>query len=124
MDKVYPHHTSSTPFKFPANRLVKLKDEAPESALFKPPMFDANGDPCLFVFMNDSKTGTAVGRANNVSSFTRNYFGGKYQESREWPVIPTNKNSGAFSVKGASPTPWAALAASTAPRPSITLTST
>lgn len=65
-------------------------------------MLDANGDPCLVVFKNGAMTGTTFGRANNVSSYTRNYFASQYQESREWPVIPTDKNSGAFSTKGDS----------------------
>jgi hypothetical protein len=102
MDKVYLHPTSPTSFKFPASRLVKLQDQVPESALNKPPMLDANGFPCMVVFKNGARTGTTIGRANNVSSFTRNYLSGKYQESREWPVIPTDKHSGAFSAKGDS----------------------
>jgi hypothetical protein len=65
-------------------------------------MLDADGYPCLVVFKNGAKTGTTIGKANNVSSYTRNYFASQYQESREWPVIPTNKQSGAFSKKGDS----------------------
>ncbi|RPA88682.1 hypothetical protein L873DRAFT_1824196 [Choiromyces venosus 120613-1] len=102
MDKVYPHLTSPTSFKFPRSRLVKLEDQVPESTLVKLPMLDANGDPCLVVFKNGAMTGTTIGRANNVSSYTRNYFAGQYHESREWPVIPTDKYLGAFSTKGDS----------------------
>lgn len=102
MNKVYLHHTSPTSFKYPPSRLVTLKDQVPESALTKPPMIDANADPCLIVFKNGAMTGTTVGRAQCVSSYTRNYFKGQYQESREWPVISTDKNSGAFSAKGDS----------------------
>ena len=42
-----------------------------------------------------------IGRANNVSSYTRKYLAGQYQEPREWPVIPgpTDKHSGVFSAK-------------------------
>ncbi|RPA96307.1 hypothetical protein L873DRAFT_1811408 [Choiromyces venosus 120613-1] len=102
MDKVYLHPTSPTSFKFPYSRLVKLEDQVPESTLVKLPMLDANGDPYLVVFKNGATTGTTIGRANNVSSYTRNYFAGQYYESREWPVIPTDKYSGAFSAKGDS----------------------
>ena len=102
MNKVYLHHTSSTSFKFPPSRLLKLKGQVPESALTKPPMIDANADPCLIVFKNGAMTGTTIGRAQCVSSYTRKYFKGQYQESREWPVISTDKNSGAFSAKGDS----------------------
>ncbi|KAH9040077.1 hypothetical protein EDB85DRAFT_1926909 [Lactarius pseudohatsudake] len=113
MEKVYLNPTSSTSFKFPASdRIVTLKGQVPENALFKPPMLDAKGDQCLVVFKNGAKTGTTIGRANNVSSYTRTYFAGQYQESREWPVVPssllvrrplaTDKHSGAFSAKGDS----------------------
>jgi hypothetical protein len=102
MDKVYLHHTSSSSFKFPPNRLAKLQGQVPESALIKPPMLDTSGNPCLVVFKNGAKTGMTIGKANNVSSYTRTYFASQYQESREWPVIPTDTQLGAFSTKGDS----------------------
>ncbi|CUS09500.1 unnamed protein product [Tuber aestivum] len=102
MDKVYLNYTSPTSFKFPRSRLVKLEAQVPESALVNSPMVDANRDPCLVVFKNGARTGTTLGRANNVSSYTRTYFAGHYQESREWPVYPTDKYSGPFSTKGDS----------------------
>ena len=102
MDKVYLNPTSRSSFKFPVNRLVTLRDQVPESALVRPPMLDADSEPYLIVFKNGAKTGTTIGKASNVSSYTRNYFAGQYQESREWPVIPTDKHSGAFSAKGDS----------------------
>jgi hypothetical protein len=95
MDKVYLNPTNPTSFKFPVNRLVTLRNQVPES-----PLLDADSEPCLIVFKNGAKTGTTIGKASNVSSYTRNYFAGQYQESREWPVIPTDRHSGAFSAKG------------------------
>lgn len=102
MDKVYLDPTSPTSFKFPANRLVLLKGQVPESNLINPPMLDADSELCLIVFKNGAKTGTTIGKTNNVSSYTRNYLVNVYKESREWPVIPSNKHSGAFSTKGDS----------------------
>ncbi|KAH9045063.1 hypothetical protein EDB84DRAFT_1558800 [Lactarius hengduanensis] len=103
MEKVYLNPTSSTSFKFPASdHIVTLKGQVPENALFKPPMLDDKGEQCLVVFKNGAKTGTTIGKANNVSSYTRTYWVGQYQESREWPVIPTDKHSGKFSEKGDS----------------------
>ena len=89
---------------------MTLQDQVPESALVEPPVLNANDEPCLVVFKNGAKTGTTTGKANNVSSYTRSYFAGQYQESREWPVIPTDKNprsffhsiTKAFSTKGDS----------------------
>ncbi|KAF9517859.1 hypothetical protein BS47DRAFT_449479 [Hydnum rufescens UP504] len=102
MRRVYLHPTNPTSFKFPTNRLVTLQDQVPESALIKPPMLDANGESCLIVFKNGAKTDTTIGKANNVSSYTRTDLTGQHTESREWPVIPTNKDSGAFSATGDS----------------------
>ena len=62
-------------------------------------MLDADSEPYLIVFKSGAKTGTTIGKASNVTSYTRNYFAGQYQESREWPVIPTGKHLGAFSTK-------------------------
>ncbi|KAL4077062.1 hypothetical protein V8B97DRAFT_2021693 [Scleroderma yunnanense] len=47
MNKVYLHHINCTSFKFPASCLVTFQVQVPESALVKPPMLDANGNPCL-----------------------------------------------------------------------------
>jgi len=102
MDKIYLYPTNPTSFKFPADRIVTLQDQVPESELMKLPMLDATGDLCLVVFKSSAKTGMTIGRANNVLSYTCKYFAGQYQESREWPVIPTDKHSGVFSAKGDS----------------------
>ena len=79
---------------------MPLQDQVLESALVKSLTLDANGGPCLVVFKNGAKTGMTIGKANNISSHTRNCFAGQYQESREWPVISTKK--GAFSTRGDS----------------------
>jgi hypothetical protein len=90
-------------FEFPADRIVTLNDQVPESALFKQPVLDANGDRCLVVFKNGAVTDTTINRANNVSSCSRSYFAVQHQESREWPIVPANKRStGAFSAEGDS----------------------
>ncbi|KAG0639091.1 hypothetical protein HOY80DRAFT_113258 [Tuber brumale] len=102
MDKVYLDPTSSHSFKFPPNLLVKLTGQVPVSDLQNPPMLDANGEPCLVVIKNGAMTGTTIGRANNVSSYTRTCFVGEYMESREWPVIATDNHSGPFSSPGDS----------------------
>jgi len=74
MDKVYLHPASATSFKFPANRLMTLQGQVPESALIHPLTQDTSSEPCLVVFKNGAKTGTTIGKANNVSPFTRNLF--------------------------------------------------
>ncbi|TFY58859.1 hypothetical protein EVG20_g7997 [Dentipellis fragilis] len=111
LDKIDLHPAYPAPLEFPINHIVTLQDQVPESALAKPPMLDANYTRCMPVFKNGAKTGTTIGRANRVSSYTRNFFAGQYHESREWPVIPTDeflhpigreKYSGPFSAEGDS----------------------
>ena len=57
MDKVHLNSTSPTSFKFPANRLVTLRDQVPETDLVRPPMLDADSEPCLIVFKNGAQDG-------------------------------------------------------------------
>ena len=101
-ERVRLHDTcpESFKFKYPADRLVALHDQVPEIELTRPPMLDRYGDPYLIVFKNGASTGTTIGNANNVSSFTRTYFAGQYQESREWPVLSTDLDG--FSKQGDS----------------------
>ncbi|KAF9074231.1 hypothetical protein BDP27DRAFT_1317521 [Rhodocollybia butyracea] len=102
-EKVHLHSSSPPSFKIPVgHRLVTLEDQVPEDALFNPPMRDPAGGPCFIVFKNGGKTDITFGKANNVSSFTRTCVAGQYTESREWPVVATNQESGAFSAKGDS----------------------
>jgi len=103
LDKFDPLNKNATSFKFPPSRLVKLEDQVPESALIKSgTRLDTNDDLPLVVFKNSAITGTTIGTANNVSSYTRSLFAGHYYESREWPVISNNKYPGGFSMKGDS----------------------
>ena len=105
MDKIYlnPSQASSHSFKFPGSRLVKLQGQVPKIDLIKQPMIDSTaGEPCLVVFKNGAKTDITIGKADNVSSYTRRYFSDTHVESREWPIIPTNKDSGPFSSNGDS----------------------
>ncbi|KAM5540702.1 hypothetical protein V8D89_005733 [Ganoderma adspersum] len=80
-ERVRLHDTcpESFKFKYPTDRLVMLQDQVPEIDLAKPPMLDRNGDPYLIVFKNGTSTGTTIGKANNVSSYTRAFFAGQYQ---------------------------------------------
>ncbi|KAG7448833.1 uncharacterized protein BT62DRAFT_730250 [Guyanagaster necrorhizus] len=102
MEKIYQHPTSSKSFEFPVDRLVTLQGQVPETVLVNLPVLDTNSEPCLVVFKNGANTGTTIGKTNNVSSYTRIYVAGEYLESREWPIIPTDKNSAPFSRKGDS----------------------
>ena len=66
-------------------------------------MCDQNGDPCVIVLKRGRVTGLTVGRANNIRSYTRNYFDGNEPEvSKEWAILPFDNKSGPFSARGDS----------------------
>lgn len=102
LDKVKLNPGNHLPFRFPRGSLFKLEGQVPEHDVHNLPMLDNKGEPCLVVFKNGAKTGITVGKANDVASYTRVYHQNLYQESREWAIITTNKNSGSFSCKGDS----------------------
>lgn len=82
---MYPNPTGRTSFKFPSDRLTKLKGQVPERELYNLPMLDRDNEPCLMVYKSGAKTGVTLGRASgsNVCSYTHNYFEGHYTTSGE-----------------------------------------
>ena len=48
-------------------------------------------------------TGLTIGRANDISSYVRNYYdNGDTQTSKEWAIYPYDNQSSPFSDKGDS----------------------
>ncbi|KAK7448145.1 hypothetical protein VKT23_013904 [Stygiomarasmius scandens] len=88
-------------FKYPGNRLLKLKGTISDEEMWKPSprTFDHNNDPCITVIKRGHGSGLTVGRLNTIRSFTRLSKG---QESKEIAVLPRNSNSGLFSKPGDS----------------------
>ncbi|TFY58856.1 hypothetical protein EVG20_g7999 [Dentipellis fragilis] len=108
MQKVYINPSNKVSFKVHDGGFMRLRDHVPESALVDPPTRDERDDKCLIVFKNGSKSGLTFGKAEHITSVTRQCSFGVYHESREWPVIPSypilpvDKHSLAFSYKGDS----------------------
>ncbi|KAG8884878.1 hypothetical protein FRB97_003085 [Tulasnella sp. 331] len=66
-------------------------------------MLEGDGGSCLTDFKNGGKTDTTISKVDNVSSYTRNYLAGQYEESRGWLIIPTEKgpaSSPTASIRG------------------------
>ena len=84
------------------DQVVLTEDRAKSILDIRHALFATAGEPCLVVFKNGAKTDITIGKADNVSSYTRRYFSDTHVESREWPIIPTNKDSGPFSSNGDS----------------------
>ena len=66
-------------------------------------MIDQDGEKCIMVLKNGSKTGRTIGRANNVFSYTRYYFENSPGViSKEWAILPADSRSSPFSAPGDS----------------------
>lgn len=98
-----PNPRNHPSFQYPVDRLLRLRDTIPIEELRAPMSLDENGEQCLMVIKRGSTTGLTIGRANQLESFARTYWDdGTTQTSKEWPILPRNKESGAFSLKGDS----------------------
>lgn len=100
---MYPNPKTRHNFNMPRDRLLKLRGTIKDDEMRRPTTYDENDNPCIMVLKRGRTTGLTVGRANNIFSYTRIYFDRTYTGvSKEWAVMPFNKNSGPFSDKGDS----------------------
>jgi hypothetical protein len=69
----------------------------------RPTTLDKNDDPCLMVIKRGNTTGLTIGRANDVCSYSRNYYyDDSPKTSKEWAILAFDSKSGPFSEKGDS----------------------
>ena len=100
---MHPRANAPTPFEYPFNRLLELRDLVSEEQMRKPDMHDRGGERCLMTIKSGNATGVTIGRANGVFSYVRQYFNnGTHQTSKEWAILSYDKKSGAFSAPGDS----------------------
>ncbi|KAF8901846.1 hypothetical protein CPB84DRAFT_1640072, partial [Gymnopilus junonius] len=87
----------------PAKGLLQASGVVPDQEIRNPQNLEADGSKCLFVVKNGTTTGTTVGRANCLESFTRHYpeYGIKHT-SIEIAILPYDKKHGKFSDAGDS----------------------
>jgi hypothetical protein len=98
--KMYPRDDGPTTFKYPADRLLPLRDMITEERMRRPDMLDHDNEPCLLVIKNGGTTGVTIGCATGIFSFVRDSETG--QESMEWAIFNYDNESGVFSAPGDS----------------------
>ena len=98
------HRIGADPtFKYPDDRLLRLRDLISEDLMCNPDMLDHDGESCLLVMKNGNTTGVTIGRATGIFSFVRQYFDNNtHQSSKEWAILPYDYKSGVFSTPGDS----------------------
>jgi len=90
-------------FTFLEDNLLKLWGTIPEEEMREPKMLDKNGEPCITVLKRGRSTDLTVGRATTFVSYSRKYFSeNDTTVSKEWAIIPLDKESGDFSAEGDS----------------------
>ncbi|KAJ7439344.1 hypothetical protein FB451DRAFT_1302210 [Mycena latifolia] len=98
-----PDPRNAHSFTYPVDRLLRLKGTISDEEMRYPTARDQNDEPCLMVIKRGNTTGLTVGRANDICSYTRNYYGDDTAKiSKEWAILPLDYKSGAFSDKGDS----------------------
>ncbi|KAH8992943.1 hypothetical protein EDB92DRAFT_1985916 [Lactarius akahatsu] len=101
--KMHPRLDAAPSFKYPEDRLLRLRGVISENVMHKPDMLDRDGEPCLLVIKNGKTTGVTIGRGTGIFSYVRKYFGNNtHQTSMEWSILPYDNKSGVFSARGDS----------------------
>ena len=70
---MFPNPKNRNTVNYPTNRLFKVKVVVPDEEMRCPAMLDQNDDPCFIVMKRGNTTGLTIGRANDISSYVRNY---------------------------------------------------
>jgi hypothetical protein len=86
---LYSNPRNAHPFTYPADRLLMLKGTIPDEEMRHPTALDQNDDPCLMVIKRSNATGLTVGRANDICSYSRNYYDG--DKPRPLKTVPSSR---------------------------------
>jgi len=94
-------------FTYPHDGLLRLNGTIPDTDMRKPTSVNQTDEQCLMVIKRGSGSGLTIGRANNIVSYKRYYYGDEsddeYQDtSKEWGIFSYDSKSGAFSDYGDS----------------------
>lgn len=100
---MYPRTHAQSGFKYPAERLLVLRDILAEDCMRHPKTKDHDGENSLYVIKRGLTTLTTIGRATGCFSYAREYFSNQtHRDSIEWAILPYDSDSGAFSKGGDS----------------------
>ena len=100
---MFPHPEDQADYTYPQDDLLQACGVVQAHEIHNPQHLDANGEKCLPVVKNGLATGTTIGRATGMESFTRVYneYGIK-ETSVEIAVLPYGNTNGPFSAPGDS----------------------
>ena len=100
---MFPQPADQADYRYPKDGLLQAYDVVQDDEIRDPQHLDVHGEKCLLVVKNGSTTGTTVGRANGLESFTRTYDDyGIQHTSIEIAILPYDKKHGKFSDAGDS----------------------
>jgi len=100
---MFPDPADQADYSYPPDGLLQAYGVVQDAEIRDPQHLDVHGEKCLLVVKNGLTTGTTVGRANGLESFTRTYdeYSIKHT-SIEIAVLPYDKKHGKFSDAGDS----------------------
>jgi hypothetical protein len=100
---MFPQPQNRVNYKYPEDGLLQAFSIVKNDEIRQPKHLDAHGQEALLVVKNGLATGTTVGRANGLESFTRIYDAyGTERTSVEIAILPYDKERGPFSARGDS----------------------
>ncbi|KAM5540847.1 hypothetical protein V8D89_005491 [Ganoderma adspersum] len=100
---MFPRPEDRVDYQYPEDGLLQAFGVVKPHEIHNPQHLDVNGEKCLLVVKNGLATGTTIGRATGMESFTRVYNEhGITDTSIELAVLPYGNTKGAFSAPGDS----------------------
>ena len=100
---MFPCHTDRAGYWSPKNNFVQAFGVVTEDELRNPQHLDVDGEKCLFVVKNGARSGTTLGHANGLQSFTRHVDEyDLYQVTLEIAIYAIKKKDFDFSDEGDS----------------------
>ncbi|KIM27485.1 hypothetical protein M408DRAFT_165369 [Serendipita vermifera MAFF 305830] len=100
---MFPQSEDQRDYKYPDDGLLQACGVVKDDEIRQPQHLDVHRQKAFLVVKNGLATGTTVGRANGLDSFTRVYT--EYDIERtsiEIAILPYDKQCGPFSAKGDS----------------------
>ena len=100
---MFPQPEDQTDYEYPDDGLLQAFGVVKDEEIRQPQHLDIHGEKSLLVVKNGLATGTTVGRANGLDSFTRVYLdNGIEHTSIETAILPYDKKHCPFSAPGDS----------------------
>ena len=100
---MFPHPEDKADYEYPDNGLLQAFGVVKDHEIRQPQHLDVHGQKVLMVVKNGQTTGTTVGRANGLDSFTR--VCSQYSimgTCIETAILPYDQQRGPFSAPGDS----------------------